>query len=342
MRTTWKRGLLILIVILVLLLGLPYLIPLPAGQPATALADAAGRFVTVEGLQTYVLEAGPPEGPAVVLIHGLGGSTFSWRETIDPLADAGYHVIAFDLPGFGLTDKPLAYDYGHPHQADFTAHLLDALDVSTATLVGHSMGGNIIAHLALRHPERVERLVFVDGAVVGSGGGPGNVGALAAFPPIARWIEVAGAYLLTPERFTDLLRSAYADPDFVTPEIAAGYARVLQTPDFAAGLVGLVRDAGQNQLPEEAIRQIAAPSLLAWGEADTWVPLVNGQRLLALLPDAVLRTYPASDICPWKKPRPPSTPICWPFWPGNPCQADRDRLPRPGIKAGPPKKVAPL
>ena len=300
MRTTWKRGLLILIVILALLLGLPYLIPLPAGQPAVALADATGRFVAVEGLQTYVMETGPPEGPAVVLVHGLGGSTFSWRETIDPLADDGYHVIAFDLPGFGLTDKPLTYDYGHPHQADFTAHLLDALNVSTATLVGHSMGGNIIAHLALRHPERVERLVFVDGAVVGSGG-PGNVGALAAFPPIARWIEVGAAYLLTPERFTDLLRSAYADPDFVTPEIAAGYARVLQTPDFPAGLVGLVRDAGHNQLPDEAIRQIDAPSLLAWGEADTWVPLVNGQRLLALLPDAVLRIYPGAGHLPMEE-----------------------------------------
>lgn len=300
MRTKLRRGLLVLIVVLGILLGLPYLIPLPAGQPASTLADPDGRFITVETLQTYVVEAGPPDGPVVVLIHGLGGSTFSWRETIVPLSGAGYRVVAFDLPGFGLTDKPLTYAYDHAHQADFTAHLLDVLDIPAATLVGHSMGGNIIAHFALRYPERAERLVFVDGAVVGDGR-QGSLGALAAFPPVARWIEVVGAYLLTPERFTDLLRSAYADPDFVTPEIAAGYARMLQTPDFAAGLVGLVRDGANNRLPDEAIRQIEAPSLLAWGERDTWVPLENGQRLLALLPNAVLRTYSRAGHLPMEE-----------------------------------------
>ena len=300
MRTTWRRAGLALIALLALLLGLPYLIPLPGGRPAATLADAAGRFVVVEGLQTYVLASGPEDGPAVVLIHGLGGSTFSWRETLGPLAESGYHAVTFDLPGFGLTDKPLSYDYSHAHQADFTVHLMDALGLPTASVVGHSMGGDIAAHLALRHPERVTRLVFVDGAV-GGGDNLNILGPLAAFPPVARWIQVAGAYLLTPERFTDILRSAYADPNFVTPAIAAGYARVLQTPDFAAVLVGLVRDGGQNRLDDTDIGQIEAPSLLAWGALDTWVPLENGERLRDLLPQAVLRTYPTAGHLPMEE-----------------------------------------
>ncbi len=288
------------LIVLVVLLALPYLIPLPQGTDPTTLADPDGTFVSVDGLRTYLLARGPQDGPVVLLLHGFGGSTFSWRENLDTLAEAGYRAIAFDRPGFGLSDKPLEHDYSHPAQADFTAHLLDALRVERATLVGHSAGGSVATHFALRHPERLERLVIVDGAVL-SGGGPEWVGAVLYFPPLARWFQVGANWLLTRERFVDILRSAYADPEFVTPAVAEGYARVLQTPAWAAGLAGMVRAAGSNRVDPAQVATIQTQTLLAWGELDTWVPLAQGQQLLDLLPNAILRTYPQAGHLPMEE-----------------------------------------
>ena len=69
-------------------------------------------------------------------------------------------AVALDLKGFGLSDKSFDEDYSHPAQADFVADMMTALDIQSATLVGHSMGGNGLAHFALKYPERVEGLVF--------------------------------------------------------------------------------------------------------------------------------------------------------------------------------------
>jgi pimeloyl-ACP methyl ester carboxylesterase len=111
-------------------------------------------------VHTFVQESGPTDGPAVVLVHGFGGSTFNWRYTLPALAEAGYRAVALDLMGFGLSDKSFDQDDSHAAQADFVADVMTALDIQRATLVGHSMGGNVIAHFALKYPERVEGLVF--------------------------------------------------------------------------------------------------------------------------------------------------------------------------------------
>ena len=85
----------------------PYLIPVPDnGVDASTLPQAAeGAFVEVDGIQTFYVERGAQNAQTVLLLHGFGGLTFSWRENIDALAEAGYHVIAFDRPPYGLTEK---------------------------------------------------------------------------------------------------------------------------------------------------------------------------------------------------------------------------------------------
>jgi pimeloyl-ACP methyl ester carboxylesterase len=115
----------------------------------------------VDGLSLHYLVEG--RGPAVVLVHGLGGFARSWRHNIAPLA-ARATVYAVDLPGFGRSAKPRAR-----YSLAFFAHalhgLLDALGLAQASLVGHSLGGAVAATYALMHPARVERLALL-GAVV--------------------------------------------------------------------------------------------------------------------------------------------------------------------------------
>ena len=297
-----RRFLIALAVTLAILWVIPFLIPLPGEQvdPA-ALADPDGQFIAVNGVRAYVLVRGPADGQPAVLLHGLFGSTFTWRHTLDGLAAAGYRAIAFDRPGAGLSDKPADLDYSHPAAADFTAALLDALGVERAVVVGHSAGGNVAAHLALRHPDRVGRLALADAAIVGPAGPPGFVGAIVAFPPFTRWGQIGLRAFFTPERLGNAVAGFYADPATLTPEVQDGYWRAFRTSGWELGLIGLTRDAAGNRLADAQVSQIAAPALLVWGERDTLTPLDQAERLRALLPDAALTVIPAAGHQPMEE-----------------------------------------
>ncbi len=280
------------VVLIIIVLVLPFLIPLPAsGTDPRALADDGGQFIEINGLDTYYVARGPTDGQPVILLHGLGGSTFSWRDNIDALAEAGYFTLAIDRPGFGLTEKTFDFNVSAPNQADFVAAFMDALTIDSAVLVGHSAGGGVIAHFALRYPQRVDGLVFVAGAVGSAGGAPPFVGTLISFPPFARWLQIGARLLLTPERYGDLLTSAYGDPSFANAEIRAGYAKVLQTPRWHEAFAALIRDSGGNAFPPERLPELSQPALLIWGRNDTWVPLTAGERLAEELPNDTLIVY---------------------------------------------------
>jgi 2-hydroxy-6-oxonona-2,4-dienedioate hydrolase/4,5:9,10-diseco-3-hydroxy-5,9,17-trioxoandrosta-1(10),2-diene-4-oate hydrolase len=115
------------------------------------------KFVTVAGLRTRYIEEG--QGPAVILLHGasLGSSADVWRRNLGPLADFGLRVIAYDQPGFGLSDDPPEWGIGF--RTDFILKFMDALGIEKAALVGHSQAGNMAVELALAHPDRVDKLI---------------------------------------------------------------------------------------------------------------------------------------------------------------------------------------
>jgi pimeloyl-ACP methyl ester carboxylesterase len=268
------------------------------------LADADGQFIEIDGASIYYLDRGPADGPVVLLLHGFGGSTFTWRDNIDALAEAGYRVVAYDRPPFGLSDKNPALDYSPAAAANQALGLMNALDIETATLVGHSAGGSVIAHFATDYADRVDGMVFVAGAVgYDRGSEPaGNDSALGGLfqfaaslnpdSPLAHQLVRA---FVTPERFIDLLRDAYYDPDIVTDEVAAGYLRILQIEGWEGAFLALLQSPADTPSPDlDTLAQSTMPILLIWGEEDTWVPLVVGQRLHQLLPVADWITY--SDV----------------------------------------------
>src|SRR5947199_7262831 len=121
-------------------------------------------FTNVGGIRIHYQDAGDENAPALLLIHGFISSTLIWSEVFLPLADAGFRVIAIDLPGYGYSDKPADARYTIDAQAHAAVSLMDQLGLDTATIVGASYGGAIAATIALDYPERVEKLVLV-GAV---------------------------------------------------------------------------------------------------------------------------------------------------------------------------------
>ncbi len=309
MRT--QRRIRLVFLILLAVLVLPVIIPLPpVGVAAATLADPGGTFITVNGLSTYVLAAGPDNGVPVLLLHGWGASTFTWRENQSALAEAGYRAVAFDRPPYGLSAKTgdnIPYSPGA--LADFTAQVMDTLGIESAVLVGQSQGGGVIGHFAVTYPARARALVFVSaalrptddpspsndggGRVGGALGVPPVVTSLLNFPPFARWAQIGIRAFVTPDFATRILRSAYYDPAFMTPEAAEGYSRQLRVVGWDEALLHQLRGGAFQSEPITAaqIAAIEAPAMIVWGAADTWVPPSVGERLRELLPEAVYVTY---------------------------------------------------
>ena len=149
------------------------------------------KFVTVDGLDTRYIEEG--DGPPVLLLHGasLGSSADVFIRNLSPLARAGFRAIAFDQPGFGLTDTPA--DHSAAYRRDFVPKFMDALSLPRAALVGHSQAGNPAVQLALKEPARYSHVV-----VLGTG---------SLLPPLDGASDVEGAAQQRLER-----RMAHQEP----------------------------------------------------------------------------------------------------------------------------------
>ncbi len=304
-----------LLTILAIVTTLPYLVDVPKGpdaDPATLLVAGAApgaRLITVDGVQSVVAQAGDPNDPALLLIHGFGGSTFGYRDVMGPLAARGWHVIAIDLPGFGLSEKSWERDYSHKAQATFALAALDQLNVDRAVLLGHSMGGNVISWILALAPERVAGLAYIDAAVAkpksGVGSSPSTAEVLLGVPPIRRLARIVIRSAFTSATFGELLSSAFAVTSAVTPTLVTGYAASAQLRDWDLALLGIIRDSAKNSLPDSLANLTAAagkpPTLILWGEADSWVPLRSGEVLRADLPAAEWVVLPGIGHVPFEE-----------------------------------------
>ncbi len=125
-------------------------------------AERPGRIVSVDGVGLHYVEQAPPVGgdaPTIVMIHGFGGNTFSYRHQIVDLAQ-DYRCVAIDLKGFGYSERPDGGDYSLTAQARLILGAMDALGIGKATLIGQSMGGEVVMRMAGMAPERVERMIL--------------------------------------------------------------------------------------------------------------------------------------------------------------------------------------
>lgn len=116
------------------------------------------QFVRVDRIRTRYFEKG--RGPALILLHGisLGSSADVWEEDLDVFSRAGFRVLAYDQPGFGLAETT---DFTESFQHEFVLKFMDALGIDRASLIGHSYSGQIVVRLAIDHPSRFSRIVVM-------------------------------------------------------------------------------------------------------------------------------------------------------------------------------------
>jgi pimeloyl-ACP methyl ester carboxylesterase len=287
--------------LLLLLAVVPFLIPVPPLQgtvPPEVLADVDSRFIDVDGLRMHYKQQGQGE-PALVLLHGFGASTFSWREVMPQLSALGT-TVAFDRPAFGLTQRPMPGEwqgespYSPEAQADQTIGLMDSLGIDRAVLVGHSAGGTAALLTTLRHPDRVQALVLVDPAIYRSGA-PGWLGPLLRTPQMRRLGPLVARSL---SKMGDrLIDSAWYDPSRVTADVIEGYRKPLRAQDWDRALWEVTLASHPLHL-EERLGEVRVPVLVITGDHDQIVPSELSARLAEELPNAELVVIPECGHIP--------------------------------------------
>lgn len=125
--------------------------------------DAESVVVETNGVSLHTVQAGPEDGPLVILLHGFPECWYGWHRQIGPLAKAGYRVVVPDQRGYNLSDKPAGVDSYHLAElAADIAGLIDACDRETASVAGHDWGGTVAWWLGMEYPDRLDRLCIVN------------------------------------------------------------------------------------------------------------------------------------------------------------------------------------
>ena len=234
------------------------------------------------------------DGPLIVLVHGMAGSRATWDRVVPVLAER-FAVLALDLPGHGLSAKPVDGDYSLGSFASVVRDLMMTLDLERGTIVGQSLGGGVAMQFAYQFPSRCERLVLV-----GSGGLGREVSPLLrllAFPGVefvypvlfASVLRDAGRGVLGGLRRIGLRPSAYVDQiwqsyeSLTNPETRAAFARTLHSVVDARGQ----RVSAHDRLPLAR----AIPTLVVWGADDAIIPSRHAANAAATLPGSRIELF---------------------------------------------------
>lgn len=243
--------------------------------------DPAENLVRIDKHDVYIEQAG--QGESVLLIHGFGGSTFSWREVMPKLAEH-YRVVALDLYGFGWTERPADWNrYTRDGQVELILNVMEALGIDSAHMIGHSYGGSITMALAADHPERLRSMVLVNSAAVDY---PMNRRKWFSRVGLFNFVYVRGLALRT--GFVErVMGKAYYNDSLVTDELIEAYLDRLRVEGAAQGFRGLSKPLPASQRPRDDIRyeDLDVPTLLLWGAQDELITIEVGRYHAALFPD---------------------------------------------------------
>ncbi len=291
MKKGWKITLIVLGALILLLLVGPFLIPVrpPEGtQPPKTLADEDSEFIEINGVDIHYKQMGSGS-PLILLLHGFGASTFSWREVMAPLSAYGT-VVAYDRPAFGLTERPMSWEEENPYTIEsnmaILIGLMEVLGFDQAVLVGNSAGGALATRFTLEYPDRVLALVEVDAAVYQTMPDSKLLYWLFNRPQVDH-LGPLFVRRLAGVQGTEFLESAWHDPDKITPEIEAGYRQALMAENWDRALWEFTRAARAPGLIDR-LDQIDTPTLVITGDDDQIVPKENSIRLAEEIPGAKL------------------------------------------------------
>lgn len=223
------------------------------------MAPPSEKTAVVYGQNIRYFEAG--QGPAVILLHGLGSVKEVWLPTFG-LLSAKYHVYAIDQLGFGHSDKPLI-EYKISTWVDFLQAFMQSQNIAKATLIGNSLGGWIATEFAVQHPEMVEKLVLVDSA------GLASQGSITVNLNPATVAETRA-----------LLEAVFYDKKMVTDQfVLQVFTNHMRNNDGYTIQRTMAGVAQQPQFEDDKLNSIHAPTLVVSGREDELVSVSRAEKL---------------------------------------------------------------
>lgn len=249
--------------------------------PVSQLAGAEDRFVEIDGVRLRYREWGSAgaDRPTLLLIHGFGNSLQSFRLLAPRLADC-CHVIAIDMAGYGLSDKPVDFDYHNGPQAKRLVDAAAKLGLGRVVYIGHSLGGAVALQAAVLDPG-ARGLVLLNPGII-STGVPKIV--QVTLPPLPRM----SAKLFASREFRgNFLRQSYFDPSLVTEAVIDEVMLAARSEGYMAGMTSLMKQYREGEELQLAGR-VRVATLIPWGDRDRNKPLGEADELQAMIPGAKL------------------------------------------------------
>lgn len=235
------------------------------------------RFLRIGGQLVHIEQAG--RGEPLVLIHGFGASTYSWRKVMPALAES-FRVVALDLSGFGYTQRPRTFaSYTREGQAELILKVMDALGFDSAHLMGHSYGGGLTLWIASRHPERVRSMVLVDSSAP-TYANDRRSRAASLRPLVSIFLR---SVVLRPGSVRKALLRSFYDDSLVTPELVREYFDRLRIEGVIDAYHGLTAPAPASKGGVD-LAKIDVPALVVWGAEDVVISKELGRNAAARLP----------------------------------------------------------
>ncbi|HYH82625.1 MAG TPA: alpha/beta fold hydrolase [Longimicrobium sp.] len=264
------------------------------------------HFGAVNGIRLHWVEAG--EGPLVLLLHGFPEFWYGWRNQIPALAAAGFRVVAPDMRGYNLSDKPKGVrSYGAELLTDDVAGLIRHLGAERAHVAGHDWGGVLGWRLGMRRPELVERLVIINAPH------PAVFGRELKHPRqlLRSWYAGFFQLPLLPEaafRANDhallerVFRNSPRRPGAYTDEDIRLYKEAVSQPGALTAMLNYYRAFGRNTLRGKSDGEgaggdgiVRRPTLVIWGEQDTALTTHNLDGLERYVPDLRIERIPEAS-----------------------------------------------
>jgi pimeloyl-ACP methyl ester carboxylesterase len=258
------------------------------------------RFLELDGMRVFYREAGPREGPVVLLPHGYPCSSYEFRNLMPALADR-WRTVAPDFPGFGYSDTPgpERFDYSFDGYARFLDRFATRLGLDRYALYLHDYGSQIGLRLAIAAPERVTALIIQNGDIYEEELGPKYQGLRDYWRNPTPEGRAALESAVTEEGFREEFRNDVRDElaELILPELWTLAWAQLQQPERRRVMVGLMEGLRENLewFPryQAYLREHRPPALIAWGPQDGYMPEGSARAYLRDLPEAELHLLDA-------------------------------------------------
>jgi 2-hydroxy-6-oxonona-2,4-dienedioate hydrolase len=243
-------------------------------------------FIDAKGIRTRIAEAGSPDLPALVMLHGTGGHWETFAPNLGELSKH-FHCVAIDMIGAGFSDKP-DYDYEIPVYVDHALAVMDALGIEQASFLGMSLGAWVCARIAVDHPERMNRLILMSPA-----------GLIATASNMAR-IRAERTKAVEDPSWASLkavFDHLIADEDNRLPDLIALRQAIYRLPETRATIDHLlilqVADArDRNLITEAEWKTIQAPTLVVASGKDHGEYQSTARQVAALIPNSEVFEMP--------------------------------------------------